>query len=898
MEIVARILSSAKRLADIKIVLVIVAGSLVVSCGGGGGGGSGLSASSDAIAVDFPVFYVKKPLVVDEGVDPAAAGGVDTLEQVDLRNLMNVSFGADLYARPRASSSAGEINITGELTGGFGDVRDVTVSHDGEKVLFAMRFPVDPEADEDEQPFWNIWEYNIEEDVLRPIIADAVRADEGHDIAPHYLPDGRIVFSSSRQSRSTARLIDQFRPQYAALDDKRRESAFVLHVMDDDGSNIEQISFNQSHDMYTTVLSDGRVLFSRWDAKLGNDAIHLYTANPDGSDMQLLYGAESHQTGTDGSTVQFVKAQELPDGRIMALLTPFSGIAGTGDVVVIDTQTYLNNEQSNEFAPGLPGPAQESASFGSALTIPGISENGRFIDFWPLWDGTNRVLISWTDCRVTLGDDPQVRFCLEENLADESAREALPAFGVWMYDPVENTQRPVVLAEPGISITDVVVAENRARPAIRADVAFNGADPELLNDDAGILHIRSVYDVDGVDNSGPGIDVLADPARTLAAERRARFVRIYRPVGLPPREVFEIDNAAFGRTTFYGMREIVGYAPVEPDGSVRIKVPADVPLGLDVLDADGRRLSARHEHWLQVRPGEVRECNGCHVINSGISHGREDAFTTVNNGADGTGPFPNTQPAVFPLPGETMAETRTRRTPAALDMSTDLAYADVWTYQPDAGRAPDDDSLLTYATIVETPQPEMYNCEPWTVGCRVIINYEDQIQPLWERSRPELDPLTGLPVVDPETLEEIDRRCVDCHAFRDSDNAVIDPRDRGQLELTSDPSVEPEQVLSYRELFFTDFEEELVDPDTVAQVLRFQGRFDEETEEPILEPVSLGSRLSAGSARAGNSEEFLQRFDEVTGDHPGWLTADELRLISEWLDLGAQYYNDPFASAP
>jgi hypothetical protein len=29
-------------------------------------------------------------------------------------------------------------------------------------------------------------------------------------------------------------------------------------------------------------------------------------------------------------------------------------------------------------------------------------------------------------------------------------------------------------------------------------------------------------------------------------------------------------------------------------------------------------------------------------------------------------------------------------------------------------------------------------------------------------------------------------------------------------------------------------------------------------------------------------------------DHTGFLTDDELRLISEWLDIGAQNFNDPF----
>jgi hypothetical protein len=32
------------------------------------------------------------------------------------------------------------------------------------------------------------------------------------------------------------------------------------------------------------------------------------------------------------------------------------------------------------------------------------------------------------------------------------------------------------------------------------------------------------------------------------------------------------------------------------------------------------------------------------------------------------------------------------------------------------------------------------------------------------------------------------------------------------------------------------------------------------------------------------------------GTHAGRLTAAELKLVSEWLDLGAQYFNDPFAA--
>ncbi len=39
------------------------------------------------------------------------------------------------------------------------------------------------------------------------------------------------------------------------------------------------------------------------------------------------------------------------------------------------------------------------------------------------------------------------------------------------------------------------------------------------------------------------------------------------------------------------MIEILGYAPVEPDGSVRIEVPANVAFRMSVLDANARRIS-------------------------------------------------------------------------------------------------------------------------------------------------------------------------------------------------------------------------------------------------------------------------------------------------------------------
>ena len=44
------------------------------------------------------------------------------------------------------------------------------------------------------------------------------------------------------------------------------------------------------------------------------------------------------------------------------------------------------------------------------------------------------------------------------------------------------------------------------------------------------------------------------------------------------------------------MREILGYVPIEADGSVRVKVPANVAFQISVLDANARRIPSFPQH--------------------------------------------------------------------------------------------------------------------------------------------------------------------------------------------------------------------------------------------------------------------------------------------------------------
>ena len=853
--------------------IVLAAFAAAVSaCGSSDGSvGVGSGQAPDPVALDFPIAYTKGPLFDDM---------MNLQTPTDLRDVQRFNVGTDLYLLDRASPGAIERNITMVETQGMGDVMGAEISVDGTTVLFSMRGPFDPNLADEDQPPWNIWEYNIPTSTLRRIIPADLIADSGHDIQPHYLADGRITFSSTRQRTSKAVLLDEGKPQFEAFDDERNEPAFVLHVMEADGSNIRQVSFNQSNDLDPTLLDNGKVLFSRWDAAGGNSGIHLYQMNPDGSELELLYGAESHLTGTNNSEIQFVGAHEMMSGEIMAVIRPFNQPELGGDIVVIDTQTYIENTQPNMNNPGMPGPAQLSATPNQVRTDNLPSQGGRFSSAFPLWDGTDRVLVSWAICRVL--ENMIIVPCTDQRLADPNVVPAPPLYGIWMYDPADQTQLPIVIGEEGVLIGDVVAAQPRPNPQVIVDKTIGvDLDADIVAENVGILNIRSVYDIDGVDSALPNIAGIADPAVATADQRPARFLRVEKAVSIPDDDIVDLDNTDFGPNIAQGMREIVAYAPIEPDGSVRVKVPANVALAISVLDSNGRRITARHQNWLQVIPGEELTCAGCHSPPSGLSHGRRDSFVSAYGGAQSTGaPFPNTLSAFSPNFGETMAETRTRISCqtdcAAMEPSLDLVYEDVWT--DPAVRAPDAMFDYRYADLVTVPPTSSACVNTWTANCRSVINYETHVHPLWGQLRQVIDPVDMVTVLQDNTCTQSG-----CHAPLDAANAVAVPQ--AQLNLTDGLSPDQQDHFnSYRELLFGDNAETVVGGAIVDLDIG-----PDANGNPINVPVAPS--MSAAGANASGT--FFSRFD-AGGTHAGYLSPAELRLLAEWLDIGAQYYNNPF----
>ena len=893
------------KLAAIALPLLVVLGCSSASSGHAPGVAGGQTLTPGI--TNFPLAYIKRPVLTKD---------------VDVRDLITSITGGDLYIRNQASAAGGEVNVTASITKGMGDVRDLDVSPDGTTIVFSLRLPLNPKKPNTDptQPNWHIYTYNAATQAVTQLTNDAITA--GHDVGARYLPDGRIVFASSRQLATQSILLDEGRPQYQAQTDDRSQSIFLLHVMDGDGTSQHQISFNTNHDFAPSVLGNGQLIFSRWESVNGGQ-ISLYRANPSGTGLELFYGANSHATGaniagTSDNVIQFLNARELANGTLVAIVRPFLGTQLGGDIVQINAQGFVEIHQPSTPG-GTPGTAQTSLTNLGVTTDANMpSLGGRFASVFPLYDGTNRMLVSWSPCLVldTTVTPNTTNLCTSSNTAGPNVTLAPPQYTLWIYDLDKGTLGPVLSADVGTMVVEPVILQPRKpAPQILVDAApAPGLAETMANAGVGLLDISSVYDVDGVDTATPNIAGVSDPSQASFYTRPYRFVRIEKSVEIPGKTVRKINNSAFGPAGM-GMREILGYAPIQPDGSVQIQVPANVPFTIDIVDVNAKRITAQHTSWLQLLPGETKTCNGCHTTANKTSHGRAGLTNPVNPGAPATGsPFPNTNPAIaLTNAGATMAQTLAlttctangltptgATTPCSQILSADVTYDGIWTVNTTPPQA---DTKISYAYADLTSASPVTaatnpSCVSWTAQCRVTLHYANAsdaamrlpyIQSVWNAaSRSNLVNGVMTPTV-----------CSVCHDPVNAMAMVQVPQ--GQLDLTGSASnVDTTVVTSYEQVLFAHNAQTLNMGVLQDLLVPAPGPPDPVTGLPttIMVPVSLAPPMAAGSAAA--STTFFRMFDgsfhDPVLDHTGFLSPAELRLIAEWLDIGAQFYNDPFVA--
>ncbi len=345
----------------------------------------------------------------------------------------------------------------------------------------------------------------------------------------------------------------------------------------------------------------------------------------------------------------------------------------------------------------------------------------------------------------------------------------------------------------------------------------------------------------------------------------------------------------------------------------------------EFLDANGYRIGPRHSNSVRLQPGETRTCIGCHDTSMDPLpvHGRPDAEPASTNAGLPSGlVFINTEiPGSAPASpywgdlGQTMAEVRFSRAgdsnPPAPEprVTYDLIYEDYWTDPDDpAVRDPDDSFSYRYEDPVptealSTPVPffEADFCTPaYLYNCRISINYEEHLHALWGNN------------IGSGGVDRGANTCVNCHNPT-TIAGLATPLQLGfggQLDLTDGISDQDADLYNaYQELTATDLQQVddggmLINVQITVDILDGDGNVigTQEIDDPN---ATVAPSMSANGARASY---FIEKLTSATAtragslastdagyvDHSGMMTDIEIKLIAEWLDIGAQYFNNPY----
>jgi hypothetical protein len=375
-----------------------------------------------------------------------------------------------------------------------------------------------------------------------------VTSGGGHDFDPQYLPDNTIMFTSSRSHH---------------MDEYNHSPSENLYTCNMDGSNLHQVSFNMSDDFDPTLMPDGRIVYTRWEHFGQQNRFPLFVANPDGTHFFHEFGPHSRN---------FFHAQPTPDGRLIAIeSTRIEGDAGPIAVLKLEQ--------------GPADPVTDTNSMHWDVLTTQVNNNGAPWPYgvfkYPFPLGGNTYIASYS---LPAAAEDQVdyglyTFTLKQTGAGTPADPATLS--------IENLT--FLYNDPNSNEYDAQLIAPHAKPPVIAPVANNSVTyGDLFADD---VFFRS--NVDGQEVPVKGTDSI-DSVAVI--------------VGIPTQQGEMNDFSA----NEFEKRALLGFAPVQADGSFAIRVPANTPVSFATLDNLGRAFVNKRT-WLYVQPGEqVKNCTGCH----------------------------------------------------------------------------------------------------------------------------------------------------------------------------------------------------------------------------------------------------------------------------------------------
>ena len=331
------------------------------------------------------------------------------------------------------------------------------------------------------------------------------------------------------------------------------------------GANLERISYNQSDDFDPELLPDGRLLYTRWEHFGTMNRFPLFFTNPDGTrHVPSVRSAQPRTSSTPTPT---------PDGRIIAIeSTMVEGDAGPIAVLKLEQ--------------GPADPANGPSSTHWDVLTPQVNADG---EPWPY----GVVQVPARDRRQPL------RGVVLAARRDRSRRglRALHLLAASRADPGTPAD-PATFTVENLTFLYNDPNTNEYDAQLLAPHASRRSSPSIVDRavDYGVFLAQDVFNRgtnDGQEVPVKGVDAI-DSVAIIAAR---------------PTRTGEMNDFSANE---FEKRALIGIAPVYPDGSFRIKVPANTPISFATLDNQGRGFVVKRTH-LYVRPGEeFNRCVGCH----------------------------------------------------------------------------------------------------------------------------------------------------------------------------------------------------------------------------------------------------------------------------------------------
>jgi len=403
---------------------------------------------------------------------------------------------------------------------------DVDLHFDADKILFSSM---------GSNGAWQVMEMDLTSKAVRQVTQTHDRQINNYDAC--YLPDGRVLFTSTAPYIGVP-CVNGGSPVACAF---RCEA---------DGSEMEQLTFDQEHTWCPQVMSDGRIMYLRWeyaDLPHSNSRI-LMTMNPDGTNQRSCYGTSSFWPNG------IFYARQIPGNpsKFAGIVTGHHGLRRQGELVLFDTaKGYMEADGVVQRLPG------------HGKTVEPVVEdrlarrsNPRFLHPYPL----------------------SSKYFLASSMYKGK-------WAIYLVDVFDNMT--LIKAEDGVNLFEPVPLQKTQKLQVIPDRTRKGEKEATV-------FISDIYE-------GPGLQGV--PRGEVKKLRLFTYTYGYAGMG----GLYGV----LGMDGPWDMRRILGTVPVEYDGSALFKVPANTPISIQPLDDEGKAVQLMRS-WFVARPAENLSCIGCH----------------------------------------------------------------------------------------------------------------------------------------------------------------------------------------------------------------------------------------------------------------------------------------------